>query len=175
MLKRIDPDILQITKAFMYTEYPHKSFWSTDMRDEDYRSALLELLTNEPDTPLLLYVHILYCTELCWFCTCHIEKATKNYGLRETYLEMLYSEIQLLRKFFDQHSLTPNFTEIHLGGGSPTDLTVPDFDRLAENLNSIVNCGNLSEFSIEIDPRHGTREMLKYYHSKGINRISFGI
>src|SRR3989338_986764 len=139
MLKHVDPDILRTTNAFMYTEYPHKSFWSTEARDEDYRSALLELLTNEPDTPLLLYVHILYCTELCWFCTCHIEKATKNYGLRETYLEMLYSEIRLLRKFFDQHSLTPNFTEIHLGGGSPTDLIIPDFDRLTENLASILN------------------------------------
>lgn len=175
MLKHVDPNILRITNAFMYTEYPHKSFWSTNAGDEDYRSALLELLANEPDTPFLLYVHILYCTELCWFCTCHIEKATKNYGLREEYLEMLYLEIRLLREFFDRHSLAPNFTEIHLGGGSPTDLDMTDFDRLVENLASIASIVNLKEFSIEIDPRHTTKEMLRHYHKRGINRISMGI
>ena len=175
MLNHVDPNILKITNAFMYTEYPHKSFWSMNMGDKDYRLALLGLLTHEPNIPLMLYVHILYCTELCWFCTCHIGEITKSQSKRKIYLEMLYSEIRLLREFFDQHSLTPNFTEIHLGGGSPTDLIVPDFDRLVWNLGSIVNIGNLSEFSIEIDPRHTTREMLRYYHDKGINRISMGI
>lgn len=159
----------------MYTEYPHKSFWSTDLGNEDYRSALLELLTNEPNTPLLLYVHILYCTQLCWFCNCHIGEITKSQDKRRDYLELLYLEIKLLKEFFNKHSLTPNFTEIHLGGGSPTDLNVINFDRLVENLSSIVDIKNLSEFSIEIDPRHSDRKMLRYYHNKGINRISFGI
>ena len=175
MLKHVDPNILKVTNAFMYVEYPHKSFWSTKLGDKQYRSALLELITREPNIPLMLYVHILYCTELCWFCTCHIEKATKNYGPREEYLEMLYAEIKLLRKFFDEHSLAPNFTEIHLGGGSPTDLKVSDFDRLIENIESVVNIRNLNEFSIEVDPRHTTKEMLRHYHRKGINRISMGI
>lgn len=175
MLKHVDPNILKVTNAFMYTEYPHKSFWSMQIGDKDYRSALLELLTNEPDTPLLLYVHILYCTQLCWFCTCHIGEITKSSSKRKDYLDMLYLEVNLLREFMDKNSLSPNFTEIHLGGGSPTDLSTPDFDRLVENLGSIVNIGDLSEFSIEIDPRHTTKEMLRYYHSKGINRISMGI
>ena len=175
MLKHVNPDILKITNAFMYTEYPHKSFWSTNAGDKDYRLALLELFTREPNTPFLLYVHVLYCTELCWFCTCHIGEITKNYEKRKIYLEMFYLELKLLKEFFNRHSLTPNFTEIHLGGGSPTDLTTPDFDRLVEHIGSIVNLSNLSEFSIEIDPRHTTREMLRYYHGKGINRISVGI
>lgn len=175
MLRHVDPSILKITNAFMYTEYPHKSFWSTELTDKDYRSALLELLTRQPDTPLMLYVHILYCTELCWFCTCHIGEITKSQGKRKDYLETLYLEIDLLKKFFKEHSLKPNFTEIHLGGGSPTDLSIPDFDTLMENLSSIINIDQLSEFSLEIDPRHTTKEMLRYYHKKGINRISMGI
>src|SRR3989344_5896418 len=175
MLKYVDPNILKITNAFMYTEYPHKSFWSTSLKDKDYRSALLGLLTREPKTPLLLYIHILYCTQLCWFCTCHLGEITKNYGKREKYLDLLYSEIKLMRDFFDEHSLSPNFTEIHLGGGSPTDLTISDFDKLMENLGTIVDVKNLAEFSLEIDPRHTTKKMLSYYHSKGINRISMGI
>ena len=175
MLKHVDPDILRTTNAFMYTEYPHKSFWSTDMGSEDCHSALLELLTDEPNVPLLLYVHILYCTKLCWFCNCHIGEITQSQDKRKDYLELLYSEIRLFKKLFDKHSLAPNFTEIHLGGGSPTDLSMNDFSRLVENLSSIVDIKNLSEFSIEIDPRHSSREMLRFYHNQGINRISFGI
>lgn len=175
MLKHVDPDILKVTNAFMYTEYPHKSFWSAQSGDQNYRSALLELLKNEHNIPLLFYIHILYCTELCWFCTCHIDKATKDYNLRLKYLEMLFKEVKLLKTFLDQNSLKPNFKEIHLGGGSPTDLKVPEFDRLIEKLGLLVNIKNLDEFSIEIDPRHTTREMLYYYHQKGINRISIGV
>lgn len=175
MLKHVDPNILKITNAFMYTEYPHKSFWDINMKDADYRKALLELLTSDPDVPLMLYVHILYCTELCWFCTCHIDKATKDYDLRLKYLETLFMEIDLLKKFLDQNSLKPNFKEIHLGGGSPTDLKMDDFDRLTEKLGLLVDIKTTDEFSIEVDPRHTTREMLRHYHENGINRISIGV
>ena len=175
MLKHVDPDILKVTNAFMYTEYPHKSFWDINMKDADYRKALLELLTSDPDVPLMLYVHILYCTELCWFCTCHIDKATKDYDLRLKYLETLFMEIDLLKKFLDQNSLKPNFKEIHLGGGSPTDLKMDDFDRLTEKLGLLVDIKTTDEFSIEVDPRHTTREMLRHYHENGINRISIGV
>lgn len=175
MLKHVDPNLLKVTNAFMYTEYPHKSFWSPQLGDEGYRSALLELLKNKHDVPLLLYVHILYCTQLCWFCTCHIDKATKDYNLRLKYLEMLFKEMELLKTFLEQNSLKPNFREIHLGGGSPTDLKIPEFNRLIEKIELLVNIKELDEFSIEIDPRHTTREMLRYYREKGINRISMGI
>ncbi len=175
MLKYVDPKILKTTNAFMYTEYPHKSFWSMNMKDADYRNALLELLRPDPDVPLMLYVHILYCTELCWFCTCHIDKATRDYNLRLKYLEMLFMEIDILKEFLDQNSFKPNFKEIHLGGGSPTDLKMDDFDRLIEKLGSLADIKKVDEFSIEIDPRHTTRETLRHYHKKGINRISIGV
>ena len=138
MLKRIDPNLLKITNSYMYTEYPHKSFWSMRLKDKEYRAALTELFTAEPKAPLLLYVHILYCTQLCWFCTCHIDKAVKNYDLRLEYLRLLFSEIDLLKEFLDKNSMKPHFKEIHLGGGSPTDMELPDFDRLVEKLESLV-------------------------------------
>lgn len=175
MLKHVNPDLLQITNAYMYTEYPHKSYWSMEMNDAEYRSALLGLLKAEPESPLLLYVHMLYCTQLCWFCTCHIAQATKNYELRLKYLDLLFAEIDLLREFCDANGVTPNFREIHLGGGSPTDLKAEDFDRLVAKLESIVRVKKLDEFTIEIDPRRTTREMLRHYHQKGINRISIGV
>jgi len=160
--------------GFMYTEYPHKSFWSLEFGSEGFKTALVRLLSRERNAPLMLYVHIPFCEQLCWFCTCHM-LITQEYEKVKNYLGWLYREMDLLRQFFDEHSFRPDFREIHLGGGSPTYVEEEDFDGLIEKLGSIVELKNLDEFSIEIDPRKVDKDRMKYYHSKGINRISFGV
>ncbi|MDA8560524.1 oxygen-independent coproporphyrinogen III oxidase [Nitrospinae bacterium] len=160
--------------GFMYTEYPHKRFWDKNCGDEQFKSALATEMGSSEDNPTLLYIHLPFCQELCWFCTCHVS-ITNNYDKVVEYLEWLYKEIDLLSQTFQDNSIKPVFTEIHLGGGSPTFLKEPEFDALVERLNKIVNTDTLQEFSIEIDPRRVDRERMEYYHKKGINRISFGI
>lgn len=160
--------------GFMYTDYPHKSFWSLEFGSEGFKTALERLLSKDKETPLMLYVHIPFCEQLCWFCTCHM-LITREYEKVKNYLKWLYREIDLLRQFFDEHAFRPNFREIHLGGGSPTFVYEKDFDELVEKLQSIADLKNLDEFSIEIDPRKVDINRMRYYHSKGINRISFGI
>ena len=145
------------TTGFMYTEYPHKRFWTK----EDVRH---EISTNES----MLYVHIPYCPKLCYFCTCHMS-ITNDYSKIEHYLEYLYREIELVQL------LEPNIKEIHLGGGSPTMLNKGDFITLVEELSTLVDIKTLDEFAIEIDPRKVDRDMANFYADMGINRISFGI
>lgn len=145
------------TTAFMYTEYPHKRFWEKGVEPE-----------LGGDTPSMLYIHIPYCTQLCYFCTCHIE-ITNNYDKVKTYLEVLYKEIDLLAKF------KFNIKEVHLGGGSPTILNKDEFDELIKNLRKLVNIDFLDEFSIEIDPRRVSQEEMVHYANNGINRVSFGV
>lgn len=158
----------------MYVEYPHKSFWSEDFNDGDFRTALKSLFSSRENPPLLLYSHIPFCPKQCYYCTCHTF-ITKDYEKIKKYLNYLFYEIDMLRNFFDKHAITPNFREIHLGGGSPTILQEKEFNQLLEKLQSIADIKQLSEFAIEIDPRVVTKETLKYYHAKGINRISFGV
>lgn len=162
------------TTGFMYTDYPHKSFWSVDFGPGGLKEALKTLFSKEPNVPLLLYVHIPYCEQLCWFCTCHMS-ITREYEKVKNYLEILYQEIELYRKFFEERSIRPNFREIHLGGGSPTFVHEREFGELVERLGTLADLKNLDEFALEIDPRHVDRERLQYYHSKGITRISFGV
>lgn len=162
------------TTGFMYTEYPHQSFWSTEFGHEGFTRALTDLFSKDKNTPLLLYVHIPYCEQLCWFCTCHVS-ITREYEKVRSYLKFLFREIDLLREFFAQNRITPNFREIHLGGGSPTFVSQEDFDQLIEKLGTIADLAKLDELSLEIDPRKVDRDGMKYYHSKGINRISFGV
>lgn len=158
----------------MYIEYPHKSVWSDKINENDMRIALKNLFSGNKNAPLLLYVHIPFCPKQCFYCTCHTY-ITNNYEKIKEYLNSLYCEINLLREVFDKYSIKPNFKEIHLGGGSPTILHEKEFDALIEKIKSIADIKKLTEFAIEIDPRVTTIEMLKYYHEKGINRISFGV
>lgn len=162
------------TTGFMYTEYPHKRFWNQDKADQTFEKALKERFSKKAAVPAMLYVHIPYCPQLCWFCTCHMF-ITKEYGKIQTYLKLLYQEIKLLKKFFQEHHLEPDFREIHLGGGSPTMLTEEDFEKLTLELGALVNLKELDEFALEVDPRRVDQEKMRFYASKGINRISFGI
>ena len=160
--------------GFMYTEYPHKRFWDTSFKEKQYRSTLASEIGSSEENPILLYVHLPFCQELCWFCTCHVS-ITNSYDKVTGYLDWLFKEIDILHQTFQENSIKPKFVEIHLGGGSPTFLKEPEMDALVERLNKLVDTDTLQEFSIEIDPRRVDRERMKYYHKKGINRISFGI
>jgi len=161
-------------KTFMYIEYPHKSFWSKDFSEEEFKKALLLLGSEKKDSPLMLYVHIPYCKIQCFYCTCHT-CIMNDYKEVKEYLGYLYKEMQIIKEFLEKNSIKPNFKEVHIGGGSPTILNEEDFNILIDKIDSLVNIKNLREFSLEIDPRFVDKEKLRYYSSEGINRISFGI
>ena len=74
MFKPVDSEIVQKygVTGFMYTEYPHKSQWNQSFGQEGFTKALLRLKEDDPEAPVLLYVHLPYCEQLCWFCTCHV-------------------------------------------------------------------------------------------------------
>lgn len=176
ILKDIDANLLKKYnyETFMYTEYPHKRFWSKEFNERDFGLALESPFSLKKDTPRMLYVHIPFCKRQCFYCTCHTI-ITSDYERIKNYLKLLFLEIDLFKKFFDENSITPNFQEIHIGGGSPTFLHDREFDLLIEKLQQIADFKNLSEFSTEIDPREVDKEKMKYYHTRGINRISFGV
>lgn len=159
--------------SYMYNEYPHKSIWSNEFNSEDFRTALKGMSAYK-DTPRLLYTHIPFCQKRCFFCICHTMITTDYEGIKD-YLRLLFREIDLLRKFFDENSIIPNFKEVHIGGGSPTILREREFKQLIEKIQTIVDMKKVLKFSIEIDPREIDKERLKYYHALGINRLSFGV
>lgn len=160
-------------RADMYIEYPHKRNWSREFGEIGLKDGLSSLF-SVPETPALLYVHMPYCQKQCWFCTCHVE-ISNDYEDVKKYLQYLYKEIDLYRKFFGSRGVTPNFKEIHLGGGSPTFMKEPEFEEMVARLGTIADIQYLDEFAIEIDPRRVKQPMLEYYHHKGINRISIGV
>lgn len=160
-------------KILMYTEYPHKAFWDKYFGHTEYVNAWRAFLLEHKKDPLLLYIHMPYCLKQCLYCTCRVEIA-KNYDEVKKYMEMLYLEMEMLRLLFFEIG-RPNISEVHLGGGSPTLLKYEDFECLISNVAKIADIGSLTEFSIEIDPRHTDEKKAKFYANKGINRISIGV
>jgi len=157
-----------------YTAYPPTGVWSKGFDHYHYIGALKEAFSKRLDLPLQLYIHFPFCKTQCWYCQC-IQVITKSETKIKKSVEYLTKEIDLLINFFNSIGVAPNFKEIHLGGGSPSYMGEEEFDMLINKLLSFININNLSEFAIEIDPRTVSKEKMKYYHGKGINRISFGI
>lgn len=155
-----------------YTSYPTVGEWSGTFSHDDYLCALKNLFTEKKE--ISLYIHIPFCPKLCYYCICYTV-ITKDREKIRKFLSFLFREIDLFFDFLEKHSFDIKVKEIHIGGGSPSYLDEKDFDLLIEKLQTKCNLKEIDEFRLEIDVRTVTRDKLKHYHEKGINRISLGI
>lgn len=160
--------------AFMYVEYPHKKHWNNDLKGNSINDYLVDSITRNINDNFLYYIHIPHCHTQCLYCTCHVE-ITKDYGVVKKYFDYLLKEIELQKEIFRRVEAPLSFTDVHFGGGSPTFLKEEEFDILQNKLESFIDFSKLNEYAIEIDPRRIKEDRMIYYHSKGINRISFGV
>lgn len=158
-----------------YTFYPAVGHWTESTNTDSYSMAWTELIEKRPTTPLSLYLHFPYCPKQCFFCHC-FTIISRNQDDYSRFIDKMLAELDLLITLFERKSFTPNFTELHFGGGSPTAISQTDFDRILVRLSRLLNIHALEEVAIEIDPRFGGGpEALHAYHAKGINRISIGV
>ena len=107
--------------VFNYSEYPTLDHWNFDYRSEDYKKSLVDWLKKNPEKGIFFYVHIPFCEQLCWFCTCS-KFITKDYETVKDFLKYLYKEIDLLFNLLNENNIKLNVKTIYFGGGSPTIL-----------------------------------------------------
>lgn len=176
VLKNITPELVRKydTPGSYYTSYPTGRQWTEDFRQEDFRRGLQELLEDDPEVPLSIYLHLPFCQRRCRFCFCFTE-VTHDRQKIDAFLEVLFQEIVLLRRLFDSLDVRPNICEIHLGGGSPSYLKLDQLKAVIEHLRVLADIAALEEFTLEADAITVTTEKLRAYQELGINRISFGI
>ena len=65
--------------------------------------------------------------------------------------------------------------ELHLGGGTPTFLTVEELDLLLDGLLGASRLRGDAALSVEADPRVTTREQLELMARHGFRRVSLGV
>jgi len=170
LIKKYHQDIV-----YNYAEYPTCDHWNYDFKSEDYKKSLVDWLPKNKDKPIFFYVHIPFCEQLCWFCTCS-KFITKDYENVKDYLKYLYKEIDLLFNFLNENKIKLNVETVFFGGGSPTILNREDLKNLVDKLKGLFDWSKVVNFTIESDPRRVDEDRLLYNHNMcGANRISFGM
>jgi len=118
-----------------------------------------------------LYVSIPFCPTRCSYCSFvshSIEKAGK---LVEPYVELLCREIEETAKITKELGLT--LCTVYFGGGTPTQLSAKQLERVMTAINHNFDMSNVVEYTIEAGrPDTVTKEKLETIKRLGANRIS---
>ncbi|WP_205738020.1 oxygen-independent coproporphyrinogen III oxidase [Granulosicoccus antarcticus] len=157
-------------RAPRYTSYPTADRFVEAFGPEDYIRHL-QAREMRPAVPLSVYVHIPFCSALCYYCACS-KKITRNYEKAERYVRHLVAELSLVdaRLGGDRRLL-----QLHLGGGTPTFLKERELRILMSALREHYALSSSGEYSIEVDPRTVDDEKMALLSELGFNRISLGV
>jgi oxygen-independent coproporphyrinogen-3 oxidase len=151
-----------------YTSYPT----APQFRDGfDPDTASLD--ERKSDAPLSLYLHIPFCSDICYYCACN-KIVTRERTVSRRYLDYLRTEIAMQSQRIGG---SRPVTQLHWGGGTPTFLDDAELTELMHELAShfqLLDRGQ-REYSIEIDPRTVNGGRVALLRGLGFNRISLGI
>lgn len=154
-----------------YTSYPTAPEWKS-LSSEDYVIALEEL--DRSDTPISLYIHVPFCRTMCLYCGCFVI-LNRREEHEERYVRALLSEIDRVAGTLSQRK---RVVQLHFGGGTPTQLTESQLERILLHLQKRFTFDPSAEIAIEVDPRTVVEDdgrKLRFLHQAGWNRVSFGV
>lgn len=156
-----------------YTSYPTALQFTPRFGPDEFLAAARASNAGSALKSLSIYVHVPFCASPCFYCGCN-KVITRDARRGERYLAMLGREIELVGAAFSRGRPV---NQLHLGGGTPTFLSI---DRIAELLAVLDSSFSLCraesrEFSIEIDPRTVDAASVIRLAALGFNRVSLGI
>lgn len=107
-----------------------------------------------------VYIHIPFCKSKCNYCTF---VSFNQLELKDAYFEALKKQI-------DAEYMGEKVETLYFGGGTPSVLSVKEFETLISLFNIDKNC----EITTEINPEGIDKSYLEGLKKAGINRISIG-
>jgi len=113
-----------------------------------------------------LYIHIPFCPNICPYCAFYKESAGRERV--EAFLDALLLETE--RWASRLHPKT-----IFLGGGTPSALSIPQFEKLLGGLSKCLDLAALEEWTIEMNPATVAADKAALLRNAGINRVSMGV
>jgi oxygen-independent coproporphyrinogen-3 oxidase len=157
------------TSAPRYTSYPTAVDWSKDFDPTRY-PTLLERAAQSRE-PLSVYVHLPFCAERCLFCGCNVV-ISRSMSRIDAYLDALEREFAFVRASGVGKRVVRQY---HWGGGTPTQLSIPQMDRVQRAFGETFTLAPDAEVAIEVDPRVTTTEQVAWLTDHGWNRVSMGV
>ena len=127
--------------------------------------------------PRSLYIHVPFCAHRCGYCDFTLV-AGKDH-LAEKYLDALTLEIDReLQRVDNSDSAAhpkPELDTVFFGGGTPTQLSAQQLERLCGIVRDRFQLTSETEFSVEANPARMTDDRIAVLSDAGVNRISLGV
>lgn len=118
---------------------------------------------------LALYLHIPFCERKCPYCafTSYVaDELTKT-----EYVRAVSQELAKWQAKFSKISATT----IYIGGGTPSCLSLKNWETLSQALESCIDFSKCTEFTVEANPNSLTKELLAFWKNWRVTRISIGV
>lgn len=116
-------------------------------------------------SPISLYFHIPFCSKACSYCNFYFSTVTKRV---DEFVDALLLEIQQRLSLLRCYSVQT----IYFGGGTPSILSIQQWTKIFKTLQPFLP---VAEFTIECNPEHLSLELLYFFKSNGVTRISMGV
>lgn len=149
-----------------YTSYPSAPHFTAAVGPDTYRGWLDALPAG---SNVSLYIHVPFCTELCFYCGCNTRAVRKRAPV-DAYAQSLIEEIALIGNLNGAR-----LTHLHWGGGTPSILGPEWLETIASQLASRFDLSDLREHAIELDPRRLDQPLVRTLKAIGVNRASLGM
>lgn len=138
---------------------------------EDIQGAWKKSNAQTEDGYRTLYIHIPFCRSRCLFCPFYMGRA----GDAEIsdYVGLLAKEIS--NTFSNNELAAHPVNAVYFGGGTPSDLSPGDLERILKLLRSSCNLANDCEITIEGRISGFSDDSIKACLDNGVNRFSIGV
>lgn len=114
-----------------------------------------------------IYIHIPFCRQACLYCNFHFSTLLT---LRNDLINALLKEIALSTVYHDKSIET-----IYFGGGTPSLLHAESLNTILNALHQKFHIARDAEITLEANPDDISEQLLAFWKSMGINRLSIGV
>ncbi|MDB8641942.1 radical SAM family heme chaperone HemW [Streptococcus australis] len=115
--------------------------------------------------PTSAYVHIPFCTQICYYCD-FSKVFIKNQPV-DAYLEHLIQETRSYE--------IGKLRTLYIGGGTPTALSAQQLAYLLTELPKVMDLSGVEEFTIEANPGDLDPDKIAVLKDSQVNRVSLGV
>ncbi len=149
--------------SYAYTYPPTRMYQSVNYFDLDK-----VVLTDDVN----VYLHIPFCEQKCTFCG-YLTTIDGKGDFQEAYVDTIVAELEMKRGLFEGRRVT----SVNVGGGTPSLLTINQFERIFSKLLEINPkiLETAEEVSIEATPESVKYDKFRIFKELGLNRVSIGI
>ena len=116
-----------------------------------------------------IYLHVPFCKGRCAYCDFF---SSTNAELKEAYVSALCRELEMRRDYANGEPVRT----IYLGGGTPSQLSLAQLDRLFSYMYKVYGVDESAEITLEANPDDLTEEYVRGIREcLPVNRISMGV